>query len=253
MREAETNCKNVKNQDLFLEYERTKDVNIRNEIFDKYKYIADIISKKYNNRGIEQEDIYQIACMALIYAIERFDLSKGFEFTSFATPTVLGEIKKYFRDKGWAIRVPRKIQEISKRVNEASSYLSAELSHMPSVSELSKYLGVSEEDVLEAFEAGKMFNSQSLDLSFDSSEDDSEATLMDMIGSEDNYFERIENKDYVKRSLDKLNKLERDIIVGRYFQSKTQNDIARILNISQMTVSRVEKKALDKLRMELNR
>ena len=107
MSEAIQNSKSIKNQDLFLQYEKTRDIEIRNEIFDKYKYMAEIISRKYNNKGIEHEDIFQIACMGLIYAIERFDINKGFEFTSFATPTILGEIKnmkwsgKYAKKKTW--------------------------------------------------------------------------------------------------------------------------------------------------------
>ena len=133
MYEESKNSKNIKNYDLFLLYNENKDIELRNQIFDKYKYMADIISRKYSNRGIEYDDIYQIACMGLIFAIERFDVSKGFEFTSFATPTILGEIKKYFRDKGWAIKVPRKIQEISRKVNEYSNILSSLLHRAPTI------------------------------------------------------------------------------------------------------------------------
>lgn len=247
------NSKNLKNQDLFLQYEKTRDIEIRNKIFEKYKYMPEIISKKYNNKGIEYDDIYQIACMGLIYAIERYDISRGFEFTSFATPTILGEIKKYFRDKGWAIKVPRKIQEITKKVNESNNFLSNKLQRTPSVKDISDYLCCTEEEVLEAFEAGKMFSSQSLDIKFDTNNEESEVTLMDLIGEEDKYYQKIENSDFIRKSLDKLNELERQIIINRYFNNKTQSDIAKELNISQMTVSRIEKKSLEKLRLELNK
>jgi RNA polymerase sigma-B factor len=247
------NSKNLKNQDLFLQYEKTKDIEIRNEIFDKYKYMPEIISKKYNNRGIEYDDIYQIACMGLIYAIERYDISKGFEFTSFATPTILGEIKRYFRDKGWAIKIPRKIQEITKKVNEANIILSNKLQRTPSVKDIAMYVSCTEEEVLEAFEAGKMFNSQSLDIKLDSNNEESEITLMDLIGEDDKYFSIIENKDFIQKSLDKLNELEKQIIINRYFNNKTQSEIAKELSISQMTVSRIEKKSLEKLRLELKK
>lgn len=253
MGEAIQNKKNIKNQDLFLQYKHNKDLEIRNEIFEKYRYMAEIISRKYTNKGIEHEDIFQIACMGLIYAIERFDVTKGFEFTSFATPTILGEIKKYFRDKGWAIKVPRKIQEISKKVNEANNTLSNQLNRAPTVGEISEYLNVTEEDVLEAFEAGKMFNSQSLDEKFDSSGDDSDLSLMDVVGQEDAHFIKIENQDFIQKSMNKLNDLERQIIIKRFYLSKTQSEIAKELNISQMTVSRIEKKSLEKLRIELNK
>lgn len=250
MSEVSKYSKSIKNQDLFLLYSEKRDIEIRNQIFDKYKYMAEIISRKYSNRGIEYDDIYQIACMGLIFAIERFDISKGFEFTSFATPTILGEIKKYFRDKGWAIKVPRKIQEISKKVNEYSNILSNQLHRAPTIKEIAEYANSTEEEVLEAFEAGKMFNSQSLDEKFDMNSDDSDLSLMDVVGAEDQYFTRIENKDFINKSMDKLNDLEKDIIMKRFYHNKTQSDIAKDLNISQMTVSRIEKKSLEKLRIE---
>ena len=250
MYEVSKNSKNIKNYDLFLLYNETGDNEIRNQIFDKYKYMAEIISKKYINRGIEYDDIYQIACMGLIFAIERFDISKGFEFTSFATPTILGEIKKYFRDKGWAIKVPRKIQEISRKVNEYSHILSNQLHRPPTIKEIAEYANSTEEEILEAFEAGKMFNSQSLDEKFDMSGDDNDLSLLDIVGDEDKYYARIENEDFINKSMDKLNDLEKNIIIQRFFENKTQSDIAKELNISQMTVSRIEKKSLEKLRIE---
>ena len=253
MSEAIQNSKTIKNQDLFLQYHDTRDIDTRNKIFEKYRYMAEIISRKYNNKGIEHEDIFQIACMGLIYAIERFDITKGFEFTSFATPTILGEIKKYFRDKGWAIKVPRKIQETSKKVNDTNNMLSAQLNRAPTVKEVAEYLNISEEDVLEAFEAGKMFSSQSLDEKFESSSDDSDLSLMDVVGQDDNHFVKIENEDFIQKSMDKLIELERKIIIKRFYSNKTQSEIAKELNISQMTVSRIEKKSLEKLRIEFNK
>ena len=250
MYEASKNSKSIKNYDLFLLYYETKDIEIRNQIFEKYKYMAEIISRKYSNRGIEHEDLYQIACMGLIFAIERFDITKGFEFTSFATPTILGEIKKYFRDKGWAVKVPRKIQEISRKVNEYNNILAAQLHRAPTIKEIAKYANSTEEEVLEAFEAGKMFSSQSLDEKFDLSKDENDISLMDVVGAEDKYFNRIENKDFIDKSMSKLNELEKDIIIKRFYENKTQSDIAKELIISQMTVSRIEKKSLEKLRIE---
>ena len=250
MYEVSKNSKSIKNYDLFLLYNEKRDIEVRNQIFDKYKYMAEIISKKYSNRGIEYDDIYQIACMGLIFAIERFDISKGFEFTSFATPTILGEIKKYFRDKGWAIKVPRKIQEISRKVNEYSNILSNQLHRAPTIKEIAEYASSTEEEILEAFEAGKMFNSQSLDEKFDMSGDDNDLSLMDIVGDEDKYYARIENEDFINKSMNKLNDLEKNIIIQRFYQNKTQSDIAKELNISQMTVSRIEKKSLEKLRVE---
>jgi RNA polymerase sigma-B factor len=250
MIEPSKNSKRIKNYDLFLLYHETKDIEIRNQIFEKYKYMAEIISRKYSNRGIEHDDIYQIACMGLIFAIERFDITKGFEFTSFATPTILGEIKKYFRDKGWAVKVPRKIQEISRKVNEYNNILTARLHRAPTIKEIAEYISSTEEEVLEAFEAGRMFNSQSLDEKFDLSRDENDISLMDVVGAEDKHYNRIENLDFLDKSMSKLNELEKNIIIKRFYENKTQSDIAKELKISQMTVSRIEKKSLEKLRIE---
>jgi len=250
MCEADKNSKCIKNYDLFLLYHEKRDIEVRNQIFEKYKYMAEIISRKYSNRGIEHDDIYQIACMGLIFAIERFDITKGFEFTSFATPTILGEIKKYFRDKGWAVKVPRKIQEISRKVNEYNNILAGKLHRAPTIKEIAEYANSTEEEVLEAFEAGRMFNSQSLDEKFDLSKDENDISLMDVVGAEDKHFNLIENKDFINKSMSKLNDLEKNIIIQRFYKNKTQSDIAKELKISQMTVSRIEKKSLEKLRIE---
>lgn len=245
--------KKIRNYDLFFKYQETNNVETRNEIFDKYKYMAEIISRKYMNKGIEYDDVYQVACMGLIYAIERFDLEKGFEFTSFATPTILGEIKKHFRDKAWSIKVPRKIQELSKKIHDYNNHLVSQNNKTPTIQELSSYLNASEEDVMEALDAGKMFISQSLDEKLDFNNDDTESSMMDVVGEEDKLFSKIENDDFINKSLNRLNELERLIIIKRFFANKTQINIAKELNISQMTVSRIEKKALEKLKYEINR
>ncbi len=217
-------------------------------IFSKYQYLAEIISKKYMNKGIEYDDIYQIASIGLIYAIERYDINRGYEFTSFATPTILGEVKKYFRDKGWAIKIPRRIQEVSKRINEVSNELQYKLGRTPNVKELSENLGYSEEEILEAMEASKLFVSQSLNVSIESSKDFKEVELAEIIKDDVNNYEIFENNEFLKKSFEFLNKVEKQIIIERFYNNKTQLDIAKKLNISQMTVSRIEKKVLEKIR-----
>lgn len=238
----------IKNSELFLEYNKKRDIDVRNLIFSKYQYLAEIISKKYMNKGIEYDDIYQIASIGLIYAIERFDINKGFEFTSFATPTILGEVKKYFRDKGWAIKIPRRIQEVSKRINDASNELQYKLGRAPNVRELSESLGYTEEEILEAMEASKLFVSQSINVSIESNNDSKEVEFSEIIRDEVNSYEIFENLDFLKRSFEFLNKMEKQIIIERFYNNKTQLEIAKQMNISQMTVSRIEKKVLEKIR-----
>ncbi|MBV1757868.1 MAG: SigB/SigF/SigG family RNA polymerase sigma factor [Dethiosulfatibacter sp.] len=244
--------KNIKNHALFLEYHHNRNnVDIRNKIFEEYMHLAEIISRKYTNKGIEFDDLYQIASIGLLYAIERFDIEKGFEFTSFATPTILGEIKKYFRDKSWTMKMPRRIQELSKKISVAKNELFQKNQIIPTVSELAEYLQVSEEDVLEAMEASRSFNLKSLDINIDNGMENSEVNLFDIVGEEDRQFSQFENKDFVDSIMQKLNPLERQIINKRYItDEKTQVEISMELNVSQVTVSRIEKKVLEKFKLE---
>lgn len=243
----------VKSKDLFKIYSERKDNYIREELIKRHIYIAEILSKKYANRGIDYEDIYQVACIGLIYAVDRYDISKGYEFSSFATPTIIGEIKKYFRDKGWAIRVPRRIQELSKKINVSKNILSQTLQRTPTVDELAEHLQCSSEEILEAMEASKVYTPHSLDAAFDSNGDDKDINLAELIGEDDKYFTTIENNDFLKKNIEKLNDMEKKILHDRYFNKKTQFEIANELNISQMTVSRMEKKIIEKFKKELNK
>lgn len=235
---------------LFRKYKKDNDKETRDILIEKHIYIAEILSKKYSNRGIDYDDIFQVACIGLIYAIDRYDIDKGYEFSSFATPTIIGEIKKYFRDKGWTIRVPRRIQELSKKINNSKIHLSQTLQRSPTVEDIAQYLDCSEEEVLEAMEASKVYTPQSLDITFDSNNDDKDINLAELIGEEDHYFSKVENSDFLVKTMNILNKIEKQILVERYFNKKTQVSIAESLDISQMTVSRIEKRILEKLRIE---
>jgi len=243
----------IDTKELFRSYKENRDKLTRDILIEKHIYIAEILSKKYANRGIDYDDIYQVACIGLIYAIDRYDIDKGYEFSSFATPTIIGEIKKYFRDKGWTIRVPRRIQELSKKINNAKVFLSQQLQRSPTVEDIANYLKCSQEEILEAMEASKVYTPQSLDVTYDSNGEDKDVNLADLIGEEDQYFTKIENNDFLTKTMEKLNDIERQILIERYFNKKTQVSIAKTLDISQMTVSRIEKKVLEKLRKEVER
>lgn len=240
-------------RNLFKEYKVNRNKELRDILIEKHLYIAEILAKKYANRGIDYDDIYQVACIGLIYAIDRYDIDKGFEFSSFATPTIIGEIKKYFRDKGWTIRVPRRIQELSKKINNAKVALSQQLQRSPTIEDIAEYLDSSVEEVLEAMEASKVYTPQSLDVTYDSHNDDKEVNLAELIGEEDIYFSKIENNDFLTKTMEKLNEIEKKILVERYFNKRTQVAIAKSLEISQMTVSRIEKRIIEKLRKEVEK
>lgn len=240
-------------EELFREYKKTGDKKIRDQIFEENMYLAEILAKKYANRGIEYDDIFQVAAIGLVYAIDRFDVDKGFAFSSFATPTIIGEIKRHFRDKGWTIRVPRRIQELSKRINNARVELAQELQRTPTVKDIAEYLDATEEEVLESMEASKVYSPQSLDLTYDSGNEDTDMSLSDIIGVEEEDYEKIENEDFLEKAMINLTKDERKLIEDRYLNKKTQSKIAEEMNISQMTVSRMEKKILEKMKKEILR
>lgn len=250
---AEKALEKMTGKELFKLYSKTRDIEIRNQLVNKYLYIAEILSKKYTNKGIDYEDIFQVASLGLIYAIERFDIERGYEFSSFATPTIIGEIKKYFRDKGWAIRVPRRIQELSKRIYTTKTRLQQELQRTPTIQDIADELGCSVEQIIEAMEASQVYSPKSLDISYDNNGDDKDIQLIDIIGKEDKVFDSIENRDFISKCMEKFNDVERKIVEDRFFKNKTQIQVALDLGVSQMTISRMEKKIIRKFRKEFER
>lgn len=191
-----------------------------------------------------------MASIALIKAVERFDPDKGVKFISFATPTIIGEIKRFFRDKGSVIRIPRRIYEVYQKINQAREFLTQELKRPPRVDELAKHLNVSEETVVEIIESYNAYNIQSFSQSVYAND---ELELHEVIGGEDSTFEKIENRDFLEKSLDKFSEVEKEFIQMRYFSNKTQKDIAQKMGVSQMYISRLERKVLDKFRKILAR
>ena len=246
-----TNYLDMDNKELFSIYSKDKsNKEIRDILVEKNLYLVNILAKKYVNKGVEFEDLYQVGSLALIYAVERYDMSKGYEFSSFATPTIIGEIKKYFRDKVWTMRVPRRVQELNKKVNEAKLILEQKDKKKPKVKDIADFIGCKEEEVLEALEASYGYQPVSLDTPVNSDSEDSEITLIDRLGEYEDSFINIEYKDFVDKFVGKLNELEVKIFKGRFFEEKTQSALAKELNISQMTISRIERKIVEKLRKE---
>ncbi len=237
-------------KEKFIEYQKTKDKALRDELIEEHIYLAEILAKKYTGRGIDYEDIFQVASVGLILAVDRFDPSKGYVFSSYATPTIIGEIKRHFRDKGWTIKVPRRIQELSKKISVAKNVLAGELGRIPTAEDIADYLNVSYDQVIEAMEASKVYQPGSIDSTIDSSDDGNDLQISDIIGDDDPTYERVENLDYLVRELKKLPKIERTILIERYINRKTQIAIAEELGISQMTVSRIEKKVIRSLRAD---
>jgi RNA polymerase sigma-B factor len=239
-------------KELFEKYRQSGDIEDRNRIVEKYLYIVNILVKKYLNKGIEYDDLYQVGSMALVLAAERYDPDKGVDFPAFATPTILGEIKRYFRDKGWTIKVPRKMKDLSVKIPKIQQELENELQRAPKISEIAERMGVSEDQVLEALESGKAYSAYSLQQKMDESETDGGgASFMERFtGEEDSGFNTFENADFLERTMQTFSPEEKKFCNMRFVQGKTQQQIAEELGVSQMTVSRIEKKIKAKFKEE---
>ena len=227
---------------LFKEYRQTGDNKVRDELVEKYLYIARILSKKFVNRGIEYEDIYQVASMGVLYAVERFDPDRGVVFATFATPTVLGEIRKYFRDKGNFIKIPRTLYEIfykAERIKRSSE------NGETSLGELARILNLPEKELQKAYNMGDAGFIKSLEYEAFA---DGKMNFSNLIGKEDSGFLMIEDKDFIRRSLIKLRDKELELIKRRYYDEQTHAQIAKEWGVSQMYVSRLERTTLKKLR-----
>ena len=224
--------------EMFSEYKRTRDPQLRDELVETYIYIAEILSRRFINRGVEYDDIYQVASLGILYAVERFDPDKGVKFATFATPTVLGEIRKYFRDKGNFIRIPRKLYEIFYR---------AEKLRRKNISrtETARILGIPEKTLDAIYETGDVSFIKSLEYEAYA---DGEMSLSNVIGVEDKHYLMIENEDFIESCMQRLTEEEREFVKLRYYQEKSQREISEMFGTSQMHISRMEKKVLKKLR-----
>ena len=240
----------VNNQEIFKRYKQDRSIETRNEIVQKYLYVVDILIRKYLNKGVEYDDLYQVGSMALVFAVERFDLDRGYEFTSFATPTIIGEIKRYFRDKGWAMKVPRRLKELGAKIPLAKEDLERSLLRSPKVSEIADYLGCSEEDVLEAMESNQAYGTYSLQQGFDENGENDDNSLDKYLGKDEEGYGKLENEELIRSVLDKLSMEEKQVFKMRFLDRTIQQEIAESLGVSQMTISRIEKKIREKFRKE---
>lgn len=236
---------------LFAQFEATRDGAVRNELVVAHLNLVRFLALKFSNRGEPLDDLVQVGTVGLLKAIDRFDLERGVEFTTYATPTIVGEIKRYFRDKGWAVKVPRRLQELNLAVNRANEKMSIELGRGPTVAELAHRLDASEEEILEAQELGQSYNLLSLDSEVSSEGDRRAQTLADTVGMADPGLELLEDRAELERAFHVLSGRERIIIYLRFYEAVSQTEIAKRLNVSQMHVSRLQAKALEKLRAVL--
>ena len=221
---------------------------MREELVVAHLNLVRFLAMKFVNRGEPLDDLVQVGTLGLLKAIDRFDTERGVEFTTYATPTIVGEIKRHFRDKGWAVKVPRRLQELNQSVNRSVDALAIELGRSPTVAELAERLNASEEEILEAQELGQAYNLLSLDSEVGGDGDKKSQTLADTVGMTDTGMELLEDRANLERAFHVLTGRERVIIYLRFYESVSQTEIAARLQVSQMHVSRLQAKALEKLR-----
>ncbi len=231
---------------VFREYARTRAPELRDSIVESYLYIAEIVARKFSGRGVEYDDLYQVAALALVKGLERYDPDRSVKFQSFITPTMVGEVKNYFRDRSRAIRIPRRSASLAREIREKKDQLEKELHRSPKVSELAERMQISEEDVLEGLELSNALTLTSLDDPVAE-----EATLDQFLGVDDPGYEGFEQGDMLLRAMEVLDERQKAIVRARFFEGLSQRDVADRMQISQMTVSRAERRALELLRKQM--
>ncbi|MDQ6779964.1 MAG: SigB/SigF/SigG family RNA polymerase sigma factor [Candidatus Eremiobacteraeota bacterium] len=237
-----------KTRELFGVFSQTRDPKIREELVVAHLNLVRYLAVRFANRGEALDDLIQVGTVGLIKAIDRFDTGRGVEFTTYATPTIIGEIKRYFRDKGWAVRVPRRLQELNLAVNRAVESVSVELGRAATVSDLAQRLGATDEEIIEAQELGQAYNLLSLDSELSVDGDAKATTLLDYLGREDSELALLEDKANLEPAFTILDRRERIIIYLRFYENMSQTEVAKRLNVSQMHISRLQQRALDKLK-----
>ena len=237
----------VDSTDLFIRWQQHGDRRAREALVERYLPLARKLARRYSGAREPFDDLLQVASLGLVKAVDRFDIDRGTAFSSFAVPTILGELKRYFRDLGWSVHVPRGAQEQALKVEDAQQMLTARSGRPPSVHELAQYLELSVEDVLEALETAAAHHSSSLDIARDDGEGES-GTLVDAYGEEDDRFEIVEASATIATAARHLSPRERRVLALRFVEDLTQTQIAETIGVSQMQVSRILRRALARLR-----
>ncbi|WP_099156466.1 RNA polymerase sigma factor SigB [Virgibacillus ndiopensis] len=221
---------------------------IQEKIVLTYKDLVESIARKYSKNSSIHEDLVQVGMIGLLAAIRRYDATYGKSFESFAIPTIIGEIKRFIRDKTWSVHVPRRIKELGPKIKKAVDELTTSNQKSPTVMEIAAYLEVSEEDVLETMEMGKSYKALSVDRKIEADSDGSTVAILDLVGKEENGYENIDQKMLLEKIMPILSEREQQILQHTYFDNRSQKETGELLGISQMHVSRLQRRALRKLR-----
>ncbi len=235
-----------KTRELFRRFKEEGDMDAREKLVMSHLNLVRFIANKFKNRGEPIDDLIQVGYLGLLTAIDPFDPSRGLEFTTFATPTIMGEIKRHFRDKGWSVRVPRRLQELSAKVNQASDTLTSQLQRSPTIAEIADYLDATVDEVLEAMESSSAYSSVSLEAPSGADDDDT-PSVIDRYATDDSDLEFTDDRIIIEEALAIFSPRERDVIERRVLKGMTQIEIAEELGISQGQVSRLLRRTLKQI------
>ena len=240
-----------KTRELFRRFKEEGDMDAREKLVMSHLNLVRFIANKFKNRGEPIDDLIQVGYLGLLKAIDRFDPSRGLEFTTFATPTIMGEIKRHFRDKGWSVRVPRRLQELSAKVNQATDSLPSQLQRSPTIAEIADYLDATVDEVLEAMESSSAYSSVSLEAPSGADDDDT-PSVIDRYATEDSDLAFTDDRIIIEEALASFSPRERDVIEMRFLKGMTQIEIAEKLGISQVQVSRLLRRTLKKIQDKID-
>jgi RNA polymerase sigma-B factor len=240
-------------KELLHAYCRRQETRARDELILRYIPLVYGVARRYCQRGEQLEDLVQVGCIGLIKAIDRFDLDRGVALSTYATPNIIGEIKRYFRDKGWAVKVPRGMLELNMQLEQVMGDLAAAYKRSPTVKELAEAVEATPEQVMEAMEAGRSRSSLSLDHALGPNDGDDERMPLEAIGMDDEGFERADLRLILEPGFARLSARERRILNQRFYEGLTQSQIAANIGVSQMHVSRLIRRALVKVRAEISK
>lgn len=240
-----------KTRELFRRYKEDGDMEAREQLVMSHLNLVRFLANKFKNRGEPLDDLVQVGYLGLLKAIDRFDPDRGLEFTTYATPTILGEIKRHFRDKGWSVRIPRRLQELSAKVNQATDILTTQFQRSPTIQEIADYLDASVDEVLEAMESSSAYSSVPLE-GTGSSENDDAPSVIDRYGSEDNELAFTDDRLVIEEALKGFSPREREVVELRFLKGMTQIEIAEQLGISQVQVSRLLRRTLKKIQDKID-
>lgn len=240
-----------KTRELFRRFKEEGDMDAREKLVMSHLNLVRFIANKFKNRGEPIDDLVQVGYLGLLKAIDRFDPSRGLEFTTFATPTIMGEIKRHFRDKGWSVRVPRRLQELSAKVNQATDTLTSQLQRSPTIAEIADYLDATVDEVLEAMESSSAYSSVSLEAPSGADDDDT-PSVIDRYATEDSDLAFTDDRIIIEEALASFSPRERDVIEMRFLKGMTQIEIAEKLGISQVQVSRLLRRTLKKIQDKID-